>query len=258
MRKQFLAKAASVLLCGALLTGALAGCEHKKVALDNESIINFTEPETGEEICVMTVKDYGEIKIRFFSGETDKGVQNFKELVKQGFYDELLFHRVVNQFVVQGGDPKGDGTGGKDAWGGTGFEQTISSHLAHVPGAVAYAINPTEKLNKSQFYIVTGMETNDELFAKLEQKGVTVSPYMQKIYNQFGGRPDLDGGYEIFGQVISGMDLVLQMQSVPTNSSDKPKTPIVIEKAEIVPYDGSGCEWLNWNGEQQSGINTES
>ena len=178
----------------------------------------------------MTIKDHGDIKIRFFPDETEKGVENFKELVKSGFYDELIFHRVIDKFMIQGGDPKGDGTGGKDAWGGTGFAQTISENLAHIP---------------------------DEKFTKLEQKGLEFSPFMQKLYKQYGGAPHLDGGYEIFGQVISGMDIVLELQTVQTNSNDKPKTPIVIEKAEIVPYDGSGCEWVNWKGEKQSGINTE-
>ena len=257
MRKQFLIHLSAALLTGALLTASLSACEHKEVVLDNESVANFTEPAAGEEICVMTIKDQGDIKIRFFPDETEKGTENFKELVKSGFYDELPFHRIIDKFMIQGGDPKGDGTGGRDAWGGTGFTQTVSDHLAHVPGAVAYAINPQERLNKSQFYIVTGDEITDEKFGTLEQQGKKFSPFRQKLYRQFGGAPHLDGGYEIFGQVISGMDIVMQLQTVPTNSNNKPKTPVLIEKAVIVPYDGSGCEWVNWKGEKQPGINTE-
>ncbi len=257
MRKQFLIKIAAALLCGTAAAAPLSACEHKKVALDNEKIINFTEPAQDEEICVLTVKNYGDIKIRFFPEETSKGVENFKELVKKGFYDELIFHRVINQFMIQGGDPKGNGTGGEDAWGGTGFAQTISDKLVHVPGALAYAINPQEKLNKSQFYIVTGRLCDTTYMDSMAAKGYKFSPYVTSIYNQFGGAPHLDGGYEIFGQVFDGMDKVLEIQKVQVDQNDKPKTSVVIEKAELVKYDGSGAHWLNYKGEEQAGINAK-
>lgn len=257
MRKQFLIKIAAVLCCGAAAASILTACEQKKVALDNEQIVNFTEPAQDEEICVLTVKDYGDIKIKFFPEETSQGVENFKGLVKKGFYDELIFHRIINQFMIQGGDPKGDGTGGVDANGGNGFKQTISSKLIHVPGALAYAINPQEKLNKSQFYIVTGTLCDTTYMDTLASKGYKFSPFVRSIYEQFGGAPHLDGGYEIFGQVFDGMDKVMQIQKVAVDSNDKPRTSVVIEKAELVKYDGSGTHWVNYLGEEQSGINAK-
>ena len=257
MRKHSFIKTAAVLLCGVLTAGMTGGCGHKEVSLDDEHIINYTAPEIGEEICVITVKDYGDIKIKFFPEETEKGVENFKTLVKSGFYDELIFHRIIDGFMIQSGDPKGDGTGGVDAWGGDGFAQTISDRLIHTVGAVAYAINPEDRLNQSQFYIVTGAEADDDYFKALASRGYQFSPYVKRIYNQFGGSAHLDGGYEIFGQVFDGLDVCLELQKVPTNSSDKPKSSVVIEKAEIVEYDGSGVNWLNWKGEPQSGINAE-
>ena len=256
MRKQFLMKFISVLCCGAAAAGMLSACERKQVALDNETILNFTEPAQDEEICVLTIKDYGDVKIRFFSEETSKGVENFKELVKKGFYDELIFHRIIDQFMIQGGDPKGNGTGGVDAWGGNGFAQTISDKLIHVPGAVAYAIGG-DKLNKSQFYIVTGRVCDTAYMDRLTANGYKFSSFVRSVYEQFGGAPHLDGGYEVFGQVIDGLDKVLEIQKVKTDGNDKPKTSVVIEKAELVKYDGSGVHWLNYKGEEQSGINAK-
>ena len=257
MRKQFIIKIAAVLCCGITAAGMLSACERKQVALDNEKILNFTEPEQGEEICLLTVKDYGTMKIRFFPEETSKGVENFKELVKKGFYDELIFHRVIDQFMIQGGDPKGDGTGGEDAWGSkNGFAQTLSTNLHHIPGALAYAIG-SDKMNKSQFYIVTGTECDKTYMDKLAAKGYNFSPFVRSIYAQFGGAPHLDGGYEVFGQVFDGLDVALEIETTPTDGNDKPKKSVVIEKAELVSYDGSGVHWLNWKGEEQSGIDAK-
>ena len=257
MRKQFLMKFVAVLCCGAAAAGMLSACERKQVALDNEKILNLTEPAEGEEICVMTIRDYGSMKIRFFPEETSKGVENFQELVKKGFYDELIFHRVIDQFMIQGGDPKGNGTGGEDAWGSkNGFAQTISTKLVHLPGALAYAIG-SDKLNKSQFYIVTGRQCDDTYMDILTSKGYNFSPFVRSVYSQFGGAPHLDGGYEVFGQVFDGLDVALQIQKTETDGNDKPKKSVVIEKAELVSYDGSGAHWLNYLGEEQSGINAK-
>ena len=142
MQKQDLRRATAALLCGVMLL--CTGCKQKQVTLEStdlsdqvaeqtvsaSDIVNFTLPRKGEEIVVMTIQDYGDVNIRLFPEESPKGVENFKKLVESGFYDELIFHRVVDGFVIQGGDPRGNGTGGVDAWGSsTGFEQTISGHL---------------------------------------------------------------------------------------------------------------------------------
>ena len=255
MGKLRFAKTAAVLAASVLLAASLCGCKRKEVVLDNEHIINFTAPEKDEEIVVLTVKDYGQIKIKLFPEESPKGVENFKKLVEEGFYDELIFHRVVKDFVIQTGDPKGDGTGGRDAWGGTGFDQTISGKLCHTVGAVAYAINPNERLNKSQFYIVTGKEVTDQTFTDLKNVySMNFSPYIQRLYKKIGGQPFLDQGYEIFGQVIEGLDICQQIQNVPVNSNSKPKTQVLLQKAEIVKYDGSEIKWLDWKGEQTDGF----
>lgn len=255
MRKHIIGKAGALLAASVLTAAMLSGCQRKEIVLDNEQIINYTAPEKGEEVAVFTIRDYGDITIKLFPEEAPKGVENFKKLIQDGYYDELIFHRIVKDFVIQTGDPKGNGTGGDDAWGEGGFAQTISNRLVHTVGAVAYAINPQEMLNKSQFYIVTGEEMNDDTFAALAAQGKTYSPYIHRVYEKTGGQPYLDGGYEIFGQVIGGMDIALELQKVAVDGSSKPKSQVVIEKAQIVPYDGStAVQWLNWKGEQIDGI----
>lgn len=263
MRKQDLRRASAVLLCGAMLLST--GCKQKTVTLEStdytdqvtgqsvsaSDVVNFTLPQKGEEIVVLTIKDYGDVKIKLFPEETPKGVENFKKLVESGFYDELIFHRVVDSFVIQGGDPKGNGTGGVDAWGSdTGFAQTISGHLCHVTGAVAYAIGQ-DKMNKSQFYIVTGEEVTPDYLQQLrDAAGITLSPELSQLYQTAGGAPFLDGGYEVFGQVFDGLEHCLAIQKVAVDANSKPKTPVVIEKAVVTEYDGAVPHWYNAAGEE--------
>ena len=248
MRKHRISRPICLLASCVLAAGCMIGCDQKTPQLEDEKILNFTAPAKDEEIVVLTIKDYGEVKIKLFPEECEKGVENFKKLVEKGFYDELIFHRVVNDFVIQGGDPKGNGTGGEDAWGGNGFAQTISPNLQHYTGAVAYAIGP-DKLNKSQFYIVTGEAISDDYFKQMSATyGKTFSEQVQKMYKLMGGQPFLDNGYEVFGQVFDGLEHCLAIQEVEVNSNDKPKSPVVIEKAEIVKYDGAAVEWMDLNG----------
>ncbi len=250
MRKQRLQRIAAAALCCALTVPMLCAC-NKEVVLENQKILNFTAPEQGEEIVVMTIKDYGDVKIKLFAEECPEGVENFKALVESGYYDELIFHRVIDDFVIQGGDPKGDGTGGVDANGTDGFSQTISPSLQHYAGALAYAVGQ-DQLNASQFYIVTGMKTDATFFEQMKATyGLTYSGPVMDMYKQMGGRPDLDGGYEIFGQVFDGLEHCLAIQKVPVDGNDKPKSQVVIEKAVVVEYDGSGVDYLDYNGEQQ-------
>ncbi len=253
MPKHWYIKAAALLISGAAALCALTACERNQIELDNETIRNFTPPQQGEDIVVLTIRDYGDVKIKLFPDATPKGVENFTTLVKNGFYDELIFHRIIENFMVQGGDPKGNGTGGVDAWGSeNGFEQTISPDLHHFTGAVAYAIG-SDKLNKSQFYIVTGNLCDDNYFEMLSsQAGLTYSGAVKALYGQVGGYPSLDGGYEIFGQVFDGMDHILEMQKVATDGNDKPKSQIQIEKAEVIPYDGTAPNWLSFDGQPVS------
>lgn len=212
-------------------------------AADNDSaseseILNFTPPQEGEEIAVLTIKDYGDIKIKLFPEQCPKGVENFVTHIKEGNYNGVIFHRVIEDFMIQGGDIDGlDGIGGRSIYeGGLGFEQEINPGLCHFAGAVSYA-TASDKLNKSQFFIVTGENQSKTSFATLEmQSGKRFTDAVKEMYYEKGGYPYLDGDYEVFGQVFEGYDIVLDISKTDTDSSDKPLSDIVIAKAEIINY----------------------
>ncbi|HOK40386.1 MAG TPA: peptidylprolyl isomerase [bacterium] len=147
---------------------------------------------------------FGIIEIELFEDIAPKHSANFKKLVKEGFYNKLLFHRVIPNFVIQGGDPKGDGTGGP----GYTIEAEISDKVKHQRGTVAAArtgdaINPQRRSSGSQFYIC-------------------VAP-----------QPALDGKYTIFGKVIKGMDVVDKIANVARDRNDKPLEPIKMEQVYL-------------------------
>ncbi len=206
--------------------------------------VNFTAPEKGEQIIIMTIKDMGDIKIKLFPDLAPTGVKNFVELAKQGYYDELIFHRVINNFMIQGGDPKGNGTGGEPAEG-IAFEDGDSSpYLTHVSGAVAYANSGSTATNGSQFYIVTGEKYDDNTLSQMEKNyGKVYSDSFKEMYKTIGGTPWLDGGYTIFGQVFDGLDIVYKIQGVSTDASDKPYDAVTIESVKVAEYDGEELKW---------------
>jgi cyclophilin family peptidyl-prolyl cis-trans isomerase len=241
-------KVLAVMLCSVMIAGSLTGCGEGKEKVPEYSIQNFTAPAKGEEIVVLTIKDYGDIKIKVFDEFADKGAENFKGLAKKGYYDGVIFHRVIEGFMIQGGDPEGTGRGGESIWGGK-FEGGTSTNLYHFAGAVAYANSRGTSTNGSQFYIVTGEKQTDASLDRYEKSIIQNygrKPYTDEVkekYKEIGGTPFLDGGYTVFGQVIDGLDIVYKISQVETNERDKPVKDIVIEKATVVKYDGSEIHW---------------
>jgi cyclophilin family peptidyl-prolyl cis-trans isomerase len=140
----------------------------------------------------------GDIEIKLYHADAPKTVENFVKLANEGFYNDLTWHRVIKSFVIQTGDPNGDGTGGP----GYQFEDEINSHKI-VQGTLAMA-NSGPNTNGSQFFIVT------------EQ-----------------AQPSLDGKYTVFGQVTKGMEAVKLIADVPVDAQDKPLTPITISGIEV-------------------------
>ena len=141
------------------------------------------------------VTNHGDIKLELFDDDAPKTVQNFRDLAGKGFYDGLIFHRVIKDFMIQGGCPQGTGTGGP----GYTFEDEFNQHKV-VRGALAMA-NAGPNTNGSQFFIVTT-----------------------------DAAPWLDGKHTVFGRVTSGMDVVDQLEAPPTDGRDRPQEPAVIEK----------------------------
>lgn len=222
-----------IFICSVILIFTLTGCERKYVMLDDVDILNYTAPVQNEEIAVISIKDYGDIKIKLFPEQCPKGVENFKRLItEKNYYDGVAFHRIINGFMIQSGDPTGTGAGGESIWN-EGFSQEISSGLRHFSGAVSYA-TADDKLNGSQFFIVTGQIGFD--FSEIAGQGYYFPANVAKTYNEKGGYPSLDGKYEVFGQVFEGMDICFKIAEVPTDENDRPVQDIIIEKAEIIPF----------------------
>lgn len=183
-------------------------------------------PQAGDTVAVMKTS-MGEIKIKLFPNEAPKAVENFTKLAEKGYYNGLTFHRVIKDFMIQGGDPKGDGTGGESIWGNP-FEDEFSSKLHNFRGALSMA-NSGKNTNGSQFFIVQKQSTSD-LSDALIQSGVSKELY--DLYMKTGGTPWLDNKHTVFGQVYEGLNIVDAIAAVQA-SGDKPVNDIKIEKIEI-------------------------
>lgn len=207
-------------------------------AMTNENAV-FPQLSTDvaeDEAEVKITTTEGDITVKLFPKYAPLAVENFLTHAKEGYYNGLLFHRVINNFMIQTGDPKGDGTGGESIWkgkdkskdSGTGFENEYSPYLYNLRGALAMA-NSGPNTNGSQFYI---NQNKEDISSKLP-----TDRFPAKIIDAYkhGGNPTLDGvNYTVFGQVIDGMDVVDKIASAETDGKDKPKTDIKIEKIEIL------------------------
>lgn len=214
-----------------------------KPSKETGKVANFTAPEKGEEIIVMTIKDYGDIKIKLFGEQAPAGTENFSYHASTGYYDGLIFHRIINNFMIQGGDPMGMGIGGESIWGEK-FEGGTHGDLIHVPGAVCYANSGATSTNGSQFYIVTGDVVDGETVKQFKDAGYPISDDAVKVYDKIGkGTPFLDGSYTVFGQVFDGLDIVYKLQEVKTDENDKPLTDVVIEKVTVEKYNGEDVKF---------------
>ena len=194
----------------------------------------MAKPEKGDTVAIIKVKNYGEIKVKFFEEAAPKAVENFITHAKDGYYNGVIFHRVIEEFMIQGGDPLGTGTGGESIWG-TGFAEELDFELVPYRGALSMASQGkgTSSLG-SQFYIVQGnyKESDVEYLKSLGFPDGLIEQY--KVY---GGYPSsLYLNYTIFGQVYEGMDVVDKIAKVATNSSDKPEKDVVIESIKVIEY----------------------
>lgn len=240
-----LKKALAAVLCGAMTAACFTACGDDGSDKNGKysDIANFTAPEKGEQIIIMNIKDYGEVKIKLFPEYADKGVENFVEHAKEGYYDGLTFHRVISDFMIQGGDPLGNGTGGESIWGDK-FEGGTDKHLIHAAGAVAYANSGSTSTNGSQFYIVTGDVYDEDTLSQISAYyGTSFNDEAKEIYTTVGGTPFLDGNYTVFGQVYEGLDVIFEIQNVQTDENDKPLEDVIMESVTVGEYDGEELHW---------------
>ncbi|EEI19309.1 peptidylprolyl isomerase [Lentilactobacillus hilgardii] len=176
-----------------------------------------------------TIKtNHGDIKIQLFPEQAPKTVENFVALAEKGYYDGVTFHRVIPDFMIQGGDPTGTGAGGDSSFGGS-FEDEFSPELFNINGALSMA-NAGPNTNGSQFFIVTNEHVDDGMIGQMKQAG-----YPDEIIDTYknGGTPWLDFRHTVFGQVIDGMNVVKEISGVKRNASDKPEDDVVMTTVEI-------------------------
>ena len=189
-------------------------------------------PEKGETIAIMYVKDYGEMHMKFFEDVAPKAVENFITHAKEGYYDGLTFHRVINEFMIQGGDPLGNGTGGESIWG-DGFGVELHPSLVPYRGSLCMAMSSLPDSIGSQFFI-TQANYSADMKAMLEYYGYPSNLLEQ--YAEHGGYLSLYLQYTVFGQVYEGLDVLDKIAAVSTDSNDKPLEDVIIEKIEITTY----------------------
>jgi peptidyl-prolyl cis-trans isomerase B (cyclophilin B) len=190
-------------------------------------------PEKGEEIAILKTS-LGTIKMRLFKEEAPKTVENFVGLAKNGYYDGLKFHRILEQFMIQTGDPNGDGTGGESIFKEM-FEDEFHPGIIHRRGAVSMA-NMGPNTNGSQFFIVQNSKIEEEMRQQLELMALDEAVW--RIYQEEGGTPWLDGRHTVFAQVFEGIEVVDQITKI--EMLDKingiSKTDVRIETIRIEEY----------------------
>lgn len=156
-----------------------------------------------DSITVAVIQtNMGTIELELFADKTPKTVENFVGLANKGYYDGVIFHRVIDNFMIQGGDPTGTGRGGQSLWGGR-FEDEIVPELKHSGAGILSMANAGPNTNGSQFFIT------------------------------LKATPWLDGRHTVFGKVIKGLDVVQAIGKVPTNQQDRPLKDVVMEKVTI-------------------------
>ena len=188
-------------------------------------------PQNGDIIANMKTT-LGEIKILLFPDAAPKAVENFTTHAKNGYYTGIIFHRVIPDFMIQGGDPTGTGRGGESIWGSS-FKDEFSVDYHNIRGALSMA-NAGPGTNGSQFFIVQAKEVDSGLLSQMEQLSDRGFPTeCVEDYRNLGGTPWLDFKHTVFGQVIEGMDVVDSIATVKTGYADKPVEDVVILGIEI-------------------------
>ncbi|QIL46324.1 peptidylprolyl isomerase [Vagococcus coleopterorum] len=178
---------------------------------------------------VVTMKtNRGDITFKLFDEIAPKTVANFVGLAKQGYYDGVIFHRVIPDFMVQGGDPTGTGMGGESIYGAS-FEDEFSANAFNLRGALSMA-NAGPNTNGSQFFIVQNKNVPANMLGQLKDAG-----FPDEIITEYGkgGTPWLDSRHTVFGHVMEGMDVVDDMAAVQRGPQDKPLYDIVIESVVV-------------------------
>lgn len=174
----------------------------------------------------------GDMSFELYPQYAPKAVENFATHAKNGYYNGLIFHRVIKDFMIQGGDPTGTGCGGESIWGKS-FEDEFSLDARNYYGALSMA-NSGPNTNGSQFFIVQAKSVPDSLLSQME--GLKDNGYPQAVidkYKEVGGTPWLDFHHTVFGMITDGTDVLEDIASTRTGMGDKPVYDVVIDTIEI-------------------------
>ncbi len=235
------------------LAMALSACNEKKstdpnmdAAFNNaDTVISQTTPEqitpttdtttatmdNNKTYYVNISTKYGDMVVKLYN-ETPKHRDNFVKLVKEGYYNDLLFHRVIKDFMIQGGDPNSRNAAPNAQLGMGGPDYKIPAEIKpgfyHKKGALAAArqadqVNPQRMSSGSQFYIVQGKKSSPQELDQISRGyGINFSPEQKEVYSTIGGTPFLDGSYTVFGEVVKGLDVIDKIAAVRTGGGDRP------------------------------------
>ncbi|MDF1695187.1 MAG: peptidylprolyl isomerase [Saprospiraceae bacterium] len=178
----------------------------------------------------VTIKtEFGDLKVELYDS-TPNHKENFLKRVDEEYYKDLLFHRVIAGFMVQGGDPNSRNAGPEARLGGGGPKERVDAEIGapHFKGTLAAArqpdaANPEKKSSGSQFYLVQGSPQSDQQLDNWERtKGFKYNAAQREKYKTLGGRPDLDAEYTVFGEVVEGIEIIDQIAAVPVGAANRP------------------------------------
>ena len=186
--------------------------------------------EVNEKNPLVTVHtNLGDFTLELFPEVAPKTVENFVTHAKNGYYNGVIFHRVIEDFMIQGGDPTGTGMGGESIYGRT-FEDEFSREAFNLYGTLSMA-NAGPNTNGSQFFIVTAKQVPAQMLKQLKDGGWPEE--IVEEYAKVGGTPWLDHRHTVFGRVVEGMDVVLKIEGVKRNAQDRPLEDVVIESMDV-------------------------
>ncbi len=196
------------------------------------SCLQLQAVKSGDMVAVMHT-NMGDIEIKLFPEHAPKAVENFTTHAKSDYYNGIIFHRVIKDFMIQGGDPTGTGMGGESIWGRS-FEDEFTPELHNLRGALCMA-NAGPNTNGSQFFIVQANEVPANMLEQMKDLADNgFPPEITEAYSQLGGTPWLDFRHTVFGQVVNGMDVVDAIANVQVGAADKPVNDVQINGIDII------------------------
>ena len=227
----------AILLLLVVLILSLASCGKKEEEPPQvrNPLPQLNSPSVGDTIVTITTNK-GTIRAILFDKAAPQTVTNFVKLTDSGYYDGMIIHKAIADFVIQMGDPTAEGDGG-DSFNGVGIPLEYNESLHNFTGAIGMA-SGTDGLSYSQFYIVAGSEVSDEYISAMQSAGYAAN--VIEAYKKLGGQPSLDYEYTIFGQVFEGLDIVQEIANSKTDKWNRPKKDITVSSVSISSYTNEG------------------